>query len=81
LDWSEERKAATKTQTASCCRWQDRLTIGNRRFQRPPDADIHTQLLTEGKDLEAKVVAGTEESAEAGEEAEEKWNQGTGFIA
>ena len=30
----------------------------------------YAQLLTEGKDLEAEVVAGTEESAEAGEEAE-----------
>jgi hypothetical protein len=38
-------------------------------------------VLTEGKDLEAEVVAGTEESAEAGEEADEKWHHGTGFIA
>jgi len=31
----------------------------------------YVQLLTEGKDLEAEVVAGTEECAEAGEEADE----------
>jgi len=41
----------------------------------------YAQLLTEGKDLEAEVVAGTEERAEAGEETNEKWNHGTGFIA
>ena len=41
----------------------------------------HGQLLTEGKDLETEVAAGTEESAEAGEEANEKWNHGRGFIA
>jgi len=41
----------------------------------------YAQLLTEGKDFEAEVVAGTEESAEAGEEADEKWNHGPGFIA
>ena len=32
----------------------------------------YAQLLTEGKDLEAEVVAGTEESAEAGEKADEQ---------
>ena len=37
------------------------------------------QLLTEGKNLKGKVVARTEESAEAAED--EKWNHGTGFIA
>jgi hypothetical protein len=37
----------------------------------------YAQLLTEGKDLEAEVVAGTEERAEAGEQADEKWNRGT----
>jgi hypothetical protein len=36
----------------------------------------YAQLLTEGKDLEAEIAAGTEESAEAGEEADEKWNHG-----
>jgi hypothetical protein len=39
------------------------------------------QLLTQGKDLEREVVAGAEESAETGEEAEEKWNHGTGFYS
>ena len=39
------------------------------------------QLLTEGKDLEAEVVAGTGEYAEAGEQADEKWNHEFGFIA
>jgi hypothetical protein len=33
---------------------------------------VPAQLLTEGKDLEAEFVAGTEESAEGGEEADEK---------
>jgi hypothetical protein len=41
----------------------------------------YTQLLTEGKDLKAQVVARTEEGAEAGEQADEKWNHGPGFIA
>jgi hypothetical protein len=41
----------------------------------------YTQLLTEVKELEAEVVTGTEESAEAGEEADERWNHETGFIA
>ena len=40
----------------------------------------YAQLLAQGEDLEAEVVAGTEESAEAGEEANEKWNHGPGFI-
>ena len=39
------------------------------------------QLLTEGKDLEAEVVARTEECAEAGDEADKKWNHEFGFIA
>ena len=39
----------------------------------------YAQLLTEGKDLEAQVVAGTEEGAEAGEEADEKCNHGPGY--
>jgi hypothetical protein len=41
----------------------------------------HAQLLTEGEDLEAEVVAGTEECAEAGEEVCAKWNHEFGFIA
>ncbi len=41
----------------------------------------YAQLLTEGKDLEAEVVAGTEECAEAGKEVDEKWNHEPGFIA
>ena len=41
----------------------------------------YAQLLTEGNDLEAEVVAGTEESAEAGEKADEQWNHGPEFIA
>jgi hypothetical protein len=31
----------------------------------------HPQLLTEGKDLDAETVAGTEESAETGEKIDE----------
>jgi hypothetical protein len=41
----------------------------------------YAQLLTEGKNLKAEVVAGTEECAEAGEEADEKCNHESGFIA
>jgi hypothetical protein len=41
----------------------------------------YRQLLTEGKDLEAEIVTGTGKGAEAGEEANEKWNHGPGFIA
>jgi hypothetical protein len=41
----------------------------------------YAQLLTQGKDIDAEVVAGTEKGAEAGEEANEKWNHGRGFIA
>ena len=41
----------------------------------------YAQLLTQGKNLEAEVVARTEEGAEAGEETDEKWNHGPGFIA
>ena len=40
----------------------------------------YAQLLTQSKDLEAEVVAGTKRSAEAGERADEKWNHGTGLI-
>jgi hypothetical protein len=38
------------------------------------------QLLPEGKDLQAEAVAGTEESAEANEEADKKWNHELGCI-
>jgi hypothetical protein len=38
------------------------------------------QLLTESKDLRGEVVAGTEKGAEAGEEANEKWNHESKFI-
>jgi hypothetical protein len=41
----------------------------------------YAQLLTWGKDLEAEAVAGTEESAEANEGADEKWNHEFGFVA
>ena len=41
----------------------------------------YAQLLTEGKDLKAEVVARTEECAEAGEKTVEKCNHGTRFIA
>jgi hypothetical protein len=41
----------------------------------------HAQLLTEGKDLEAKVVAGTEEGPKAGKKSKGKWNHGPEFIA
>jgi hypothetical protein len=41
----------------------------------------YSQLPTQGKDLVAEVVAGTEKGTEAGEEANEKWNHGLGFIA
>jgi hypothetical protein len=41
----------------------------------------YAQLLTQYKDLEAEVVAGTKECAEAGEEANEKWNHALGFMA
>jgi hypothetical protein len=36
----------------------------------------YAQLLTQSKDLEAQVVTGTEEGAEAGERADGKWNHG-----
>ena len=41
----------------------------------------YAQLLTEGKDLEAEVVARTEECAKAGDEGDKKWNHEFGFIA
>jgi len=41
----------------------------------------YAQLLTEGNDLEAETVAGTEEEVEEGEAADEKGNHSPGFIA
>ena len=41
----------------------------------------YAQSLTEGQDLQAETVAGTEEGAEAGERADEKWDHGPGFGA
>jgi hypothetical protein len=41
----------------------------------------YAQLLTQGQDLDAEVVAGTEEGAEVGEKANEKWNYEPGLIA
>jgi hypothetical protein len=41
----------------------------------------YAQLLTRCKDLEAKVVAGTEKGVETGEQADEKCNHEPGFIA
>jgi hypothetical protein len=41
----------------------------------------YAQLLTQGKDLDAEAVTGTEESAEANEEADNKWNHELGFVA
>ncbi len=41
----------------------------------------YAQLLTQGNDLEAEVVTGTEEGTEKGEESLEKWNHDPGFIA
>jgi hypothetical protein len=38
-------------------------------------------LLTKLKDFRAEVVAGTKESAEAGEQANEKWHHGLGYMA
>ena len=40
----------------------------------------YAQLLTEGKDLQAKAVTRTEEGVQGGEEVDEKWNHGPGFI-
>ena len=41
----------------------------------------HAQLLTEGNDLQAEAVTGTEEGVEEGEKASEKWNHSPGLIA
>ncbi len=41
----------------------------------------YAQLLTEGKDLQAETLAGTEKGGEGGESADEEWNHRSGFIA
>ena len=41
----------------------------------------YAELLAKGQDLEAEAVTGTEEGAEGGEETQEKWNHGLGFMA
>ena len=41
----------------------------------------YAQPLTEGNDLQAENVAGTEEEVEEGEEANEKGNRSPGFMA
>ena len=41
----------------------------------------YIQLLTESKNLKGEVVARTEECAQAGDEADKKWNHEFGFIA
>ncbi len=41
----------------------------------------YAQLLTEGKYFETEIVAGTEERAETGKKAKEKWNHEFRFIA
>ena len=41
----------------------------------------YAQLLTEGDDLQAETVAGTQESRDEGRSADEKWNHSSGFIA
>jgi hypothetical protein len=48
------------------------------------DEDVfveYARLLTEGNDLQAENVAGTEEEVEEGEEANEKRNHSPRFIA
>ena len=41
----------------------------------------YPQLLTQGKDLQAKAATGTEEGVEEGENADEKGNHRSEFIA
>jgi hypothetical protein len=41
----------------------------------------YAELLAKRQDLKAEAVAGTEEGAEPGEEREEEWHHGLGFIA
>ena len=40
----------------------------------------HTELLPKGKDLEAQVVAGAKEDAEAADHADEEGDHGTKYI-
>jgi hypothetical protein len=40
----------------------------------------HPELLAQGKDLKAEVIAGTEEDAETGKESKGKWNYGSAFM-
>jgi hypothetical protein len=55
--------------------------IAGESFARESVSLEYTQLPTESKDLEAEVVVGTKECAEAGEEVDAKWNHEFGFIA
>ena len=41
----------------------------------------YAQLLTEGDDLQAETVAGTQEGGNEGKSADAKWNHSPGFIA
>ena len=41
----------------------------------------YAQLLTEGDDLQAETVAGTQEGGNEGKSADEKWNHSPGLIA
>ena len=41
----------------------------------------YTQLLPGGKDLKAETVTGAQEGAEAGDQAHEECNHGSGFIS
>jgi hypothetical protein len=41
----------------------------------------YAQLLTEGNDLQAETVTGTEKGVEEGEGAGEKWDHSPGLIA
>ncbi len=41
----------------------------------------YAQLLTEGDDLQAETVAGTQEGGNEGKSADEKWNHSPGSIA
>jgi hypothetical protein len=82
------RPAWVQPGVSPACPSQDHRRFGLRDIKRGnPESNStnerhsfeHAQLLTQ--DLEAEVVAGMEECAEAGEEANEKWNHGLGFIA
>lgn len=41
----------------------------------------YAQLLTEGDDLQAETVAGTQEGGDEGKSADEKWSHSPGSIA